>query len=61
MNKHSHLECVVVEDMVIMMECDKIVGFKVTRVRWMMMEGGVIDTNIDDGVKFPISMCLREL
>ena len=25
MNKHVHLECVVFEDMIIMMECDKIV------------------------------------
>ena len=27
----------------------------------MMMEGGMIDTNKDDGVAFPISMCVREL
>ena len=27
----------------------------------MMMEGGTIDTNRDDGVMFPISMCVREL
>ena len=27
----------------------------------MMMEGGMIDTNRYDGVKFPISMCVREL
>ena len=59
MNKHGHLECVAVEDMIIMMECDKIVGFKVTRVRWMMMEGGMIDTNRYDAVMFPISMCVR--
>ena len=48
-----------------MMECDKIIKFKVTRVRWMMMmmmeEGRMIDTNRNDGVKFPISMCVREL
>ena len=25
MNKHAHPECVVFEDMIIMMECDKIV------------------------------------
>ena len=25
MNKHVHLECVVFEDIIIMMECDKIV------------------------------------
>ena len=40
MNKHDHLECVVFEDIIIMMECDKIVWLKVTRVRWMMMKGG---------------------
>ena len=63
MNKHVHLEFVAFEDIIIMMECDKIVWFKVTRVRWMMMmmEGGMIDTNRYDGVKFPISMCVREL
>ena len=27
----------------------------------MMIEGGMIDTNRVDGVKFPISMCVREL
>ena len=33
MNKHGHRECVVVDDRLIMMECDKIVIFKETRVR----------------------------
>ena len=61
MNKHVHVECVVFEDIIIMMECDKIVVSKVTRVRWMMMERGMIDTNRDDGVMFPISTCVREL
>ena len=62
MNKHVHRECVVFEDIIIMMECDKIVWLKVTRVRWMMMMWGVmIDTNRDDRVVFPISMCVREL
>ena len=60
-NKHGHTECVLFEDRIIMMECDKVVYFKVTRVRWMMMEGGMIDTNRYDGVVFPISMCVREL
>ena len=60
-NKHGHLECVVFEDIIIMVECDKIVCLNVTRVRWMMMEGGMIDTNRCDGVVFPISMCVREL
>ena len=62
-NKHEHHECVLFEDIIIMMECDKIVRLKVTRVRWMMMmrEGGMIDTNRYDGVMFPISMCVREL
>ena len=32
-NKHGHHECVAFEDIIIMMECDKIVIFKVTRVR----------------------------
>ena len=59
-NKHVHLECVVFEDIIIMMECDKIVRLKVTRVRWMM-SGGMIDTNRDLGVVVPISMCVREL
>ena len=63
MNKHVHPECVVFEDIIIMMECDKMVWLKVTRVRWMMMmmSGGMIDTNRYDGVVFPISMCVREL
>ena len=61
-NKHVHLECVVFEDIIIMMECDKRGVLKVTRVRWMMMmEGGMIDTNRYNGVMFPISMCVREL
>ena len=46
MNKHGHPECVVLEDIIIMMECDKVVVFQITRVRWMMiMEGGMIETN----------------
>ena len=62
MNKHVHPKCGVPEDIIIMMECDKIVCLKVTRVRWMMMmEGGMIDTNRNNGVVFPISMCVREL
>ena len=62
MNKHFHAECVVFEDMIIMMERDKIVWLKVTRVRWMMMMSGrMIDTNRYDGVVFPISMRVREL
>ena len=63
MNKHVHPECVLFEDMIIMMECGKIVWLKVNRVRWMMMmsEGGMIDTNRYDGVVFSISMCVREL
>ena len=61
-NKHVHPECALFEDIIIMMECDKIVCLKATRVRWMMMmEGGMIDTNRYDGVMFPISMCVREL
>ena len=61
MNKHVHPDCVVSEDIIIMMECDKIVWLKVTRVKWMMMVGGMIDTNRYDGVVFPMSMCVREL
>ena len=60
-NKHLDPECVVIEDMIIMMECYKIVRIKATRVRWMMPERGMIDTNRVDGVVFPISMCAREL
>ncbi len=60
-NKHVHLECIVIGDIIIKMECDKIIVLKFISVRWMMMEGGMIDTNINDGVMFPISMCVREL
>ena len=60
-NKHGHHESVVFEDIIIMMECDKIVSPKTTRVRWMIMERGMIDTNRISGVMFPISMCVREL
>ena len=27
---------------------------------WMMMEGGIIETNRYDGVVFPMSMCVSE-
>ena len=60
MNKHGHLDCVVIEDIMIMMECNKIVGLEITRMRWMMMEGGMIETNRYDGVMFPMSMCVSE-
>ena len=45
------------------------VGLEMTRVGWMMMmddddgrwrEGGMIETNRDDGVVFPMSMCVSE-
>ena len=36
------------------------VGLKITRVGWMMMEGGMIETNRIDGVMFPMSMCVSE-
>ena len=36
------------------------VGFEITRVELMMMEGGMIETNRYDGVAFPISMSIKE-
>ena len=40
------------------------VGLEITRVGWMMMimmtEGGMIETNMYDGVVFPMSMCVSE-
>ena len=37
------------------------VGFEITRMGWMMMmDGGMIETNRDDGVVFPMSMCVSE-
>ena len=36
------------------------VGLERTRVGWMMMEGGMIETNRVDGVVFPMSMCVSE-
>ena len=35
------------------------VGLEI-RVGWMMMEGGMIETNSDVGVMFPMSMCVSE-
>ena len=36
------------------------VGLEITRVGWMMMEGGMIETNRYVGVVFPMSMCVSE-
>ena len=38
------------------------VGLEITRVGWMMMmmEGGMIETNRNVGVMFPMSMCVSE-
>ena len=33
-NKHAHPDCVVIEDIIIMMEWNKMVGFKITTVVW---------------------------
>ncbi len=59
-NKHVHHNIFVIEDIIIMVEWNKIVGLEITRVGWMMMEGGMIETNRYDGVVFPMSMCVSE-